>query len=139
MATYPTIHGIRFAEDDVRFLDDQAEKQGALQGFIILLALERVADIATRVGKIRRLVDVLDPIVNTAIDVASPNWEDAAEGLLNIQFSMAMMDIQLHLQGKYMSYKKRFKAPVGKSKQFFKALLTYFTDLRSKLSPGQKL
>lgn len=138
MAAYPTIHGIRFSEDDIRFLDDQAEKQGALQGFIILLALERIHDIATRVGKMKRLVDMLEPIVNTAIDVASPNWEDAAEGLLNIQFSMAIKDIQLHLLGKYMSYGKRFKAPVGKSKQFFKALLTYFTDLRNKLSPGQK-
>lgn len=139
MSSYPIFHGIRFAADDVLFLDDQAEKQGMLRAFVLLLALEKVLDLSTRLTKAERLRDFLQPITETAIDVLAPNWEDAAESLLNIQFSMAMLDVQLHLQGKYSSYGKRFKAPTGKAKQFFRALLTYFTDLRNQLSPGQKL
>ena len=136
MSNYPTIHGIRFSADDVGFLDDQAEKQGSLKAFITLLALERVLDVSTRVGEITKLSDVLQPILDTAIDLSASNWEDAAESLLNIQFGMAVMDIQLHLHGRYMSFGRKFKAPRGKAAQFFKALLAYFTDLRGKLKAG---
>jgi hypothetical protein len=133
---FVNVYGVRFSKDDVRFLDDQAEKQNMLRAFVVLLALERVLDLSTRVGRITRLADLAIPITETAIDVSAANWEDAANSILNLQFSQAMTDTQLHLFGRYMIQGKPLKAPSGKAKDFFKNLTNYYTQLRDQLSPA---
>ena len=128
MATFPNIHGIQFSVDDIRFLDVQAEKNGALSAFIILLALENLLDVSTRFGSFERVADMMEPMLRTKFNVLTPSWGDATQALSQIKNQMALMDTQLHLLGNFTHYKSKFKAPTGKAKVFFTALVTYYSS-----------
>lgn len=134
MPTPPTIHGIKFSADDVRFLDDQAERHGGFDSFVILLSLMSIIEGSTRFRvKKSRLRDFIEPITATVIDVATPNWSDAAQGFMQIKVNMAIKDTRLHHLGKYKSYGESFKKPTGKASQFFVALINYYQDIANRL------
>ena len=135
MATSPTIHGIKFSADDIRFLDVQAENNRALNAFVILLALETVLDVSTRVRDINRVADLMEPMLKTTFNVLTPSWGDAAQALAQISHQRAFLDTQMHTLGKFMHYGVKFKAPTGKAKAFFMALLVDYSGRVGRSSP----
>lgn len=130
--SYPSIEGVHFSTDDREFLADQSDKVELLKGLVILLAgaSTGMALLSTNIKSGRDLAEYL---VDRGVDIATPNWGDASKSILQIQFSVALRDVQYHLEGVYSVNGRTLTAPKGKAKAFFKQLAKYYTDVRGEL------
>ncbi len=131
---FQEISSVTVSEDDIKFFEDQAERRGMLKSFVILLAGASTA-VQLLSTSIRNGRDLGEYLVARGVDIATPNWGDAASDIAVINLSIAIQDTQLHLEGIY-SYSvngRRLQKPTGKAKRFFRNLVDYYSDVISTL------